>query len=164
VDGSHAFAIFKVSHLGIAPAYGQFLKISGGVAFDAANPTASTLSITIDTKSVFSGNKKRDDHLKGPDLFDVKQFPKATFVSKSWKAAGENTFEVTGDLTIKGRTQSVTAKVIKSGEGKDPWGNDRIGFTTELSIDRMAFGVDYMPEGLGKTVNLTISLEAIKKK
>lgn len=164
IDGSHAFALFKVMHLGIAPSYGQFMKIGGTVEFDPANPEAASINVEIDATSIFSANKKRDDHLKGPDFFDVKQFPKATFKSSKWKKTGDNTFDVTGDLTIKGKTNTITIPVTLTGAGKDPWGNDRAGFTSEFTIDRMAYGVNYMPDGLGKDVTLMLSLEAIKKK
>lgn len=164
IDGSHAFAVFKVTHLGIAPAYGQFMKLGGTIDFDAANPGASKINIEIDANSVFTANKKRDDHLKGPDFFDAKQFPKLTFVSTAWKKTGDKTFDVTGNLTIKGQTKPMTVKVTMTGAGKDPWGNDRAGFTSEFTINRMDFGVNYMPDGLGKDVTIMLSLEAIKKK
>lgn len=162
IDGAHAFAIFKVMHLGVAPSYGQFMKINGSFVMDG--DTVSALALDIDAASVFTANKKRDDHLKGPDFFDVKQFPKATFKAKSITKAGDNAFDVTGDLTIKGKTQSVTFKATKTGAGKDPWGNERVGFEANFKIDRMAFGVDYMPDGLGKQVDFMVSFEGIKQK
>lgn len=163
VDGSHAFAVFKVMHLGVAPAYGMFRKIDGEFTIDDADPSKSTVQITIDASSVFTADKKRDEHLQGPDFFDAKQFPKMTFKSKSVARSGD-TFKVTGDLTIKGKTKEVTLDMVKTGAGADPWGNTRIGFETTLRINRMDFGVDYMPDGLGKEVTLMLSLEGIQKK
>lgn len=164
VDGAHAYAVFKIDHLGIAPSYGQFVKIGGNLDFDPSKPEATKLTIEIDADSVFTGNKKRDDHLKSPDFFDVKQHPKLTFQSTGWKKTGDATFEVTGNMTIHGQTRPVTVTVQKTGEGKDPWGNDRIGMTAAFQIDRMDYGIDYMPDGLGKKVDLMLSAEFIKKK
>lgn len=163
VEGSHAFAVFKVDHLGIAPAYGQFMKLSGALSFDA-DATKNTLSVEIDANSVFTGNKKRDDHLKGPDFFDTKQFPKLTFTSTSWKKTADKTFEVTGNLTIRGQTKPITVTVKQTGMGPDPWGNQRLGLTSEFKINRLDYGVAYMPEGLGKEVTLMLSIEFVKKK
>lgn len=164
IDESHAFAVFKVMHLGIAPSYGQFMKINGDIDFDPASPEAAKISVEIDADSIFTANKKRDDHLKGPDFFDTKQFPKVTFKSTAWKKTGDKTFAVSGDLTIKGQTKPITANVVMTGAGKDPWGNDRAGFTAEFTINRLDFGVSYMPEGLGKDVTIMLSLEGIQQK
>lgn len=164
IDGAHAFAVFKISHLGIAPAYGQFVKLGGSLDYDAAAPDKTTIKVEIDADSVFTGNKKRDDHLKGPDFFDTKQHPKLTFESTSVKAAGDNQLTVTGNLTIHGQTKPVTLTATKTGAGKDPWGNDRIGMETTFTINRMDYGIAYMPDGLGKVVTVMISFEGIKKK
>lgn len=163
VDGDHAFAQFRVMHLGIAPAFGSFLKIGGSLSMDAGDIGATKLELRLDASSVFTGNKKRDDHLKSPDFFDVGQHPSITFSSTSWKAGRtDGTYEVTGDLTIKGKTNSVTATVTQTGMGADPWGRTRIGFTSELTINRLDFGVDYMTNGLGQNVDLLLSVEFVK--
>lgn len=164
VDESHAFAVFKVMHLGIAPAYGQFVKVGGSLDFDPANPGATKLTIEIAADSVFTGNKKRDDHLKNADFFDAKQFPKLTFQSTAWKKTGDGTYEVTGNLTLRGQTKPVTVTVKQTGMGKDPWGNERVGMTADFTIDRMDYGIAYMPDGLGKQVDLMLSAEFIKQK
>ncbi len=166
VDEAHAFTVFKIMHLGIAPAYGMFVKTGGSLDFDAANLGAAKITIDIDPNSVFTGNKKRDDHLKAPDFFDVKQFPKAGFVSTAWKKTGDKTFEVTGNLTLHGQTKPVTATVTKTGEGKDPWGNDRVGMEANFTIDRTAFGINWGADNgaLGKEVQLMVSIEFIKEK
>lgn len=163
VDGDHAFAMFSVSHLKIAPTHGQFLKIGGELQQDPAAPAASKLSLTIQTDSIFSGVQKRDEHLKGPDFFDAKVHPTMTFTSTSWTQKG-SAWEVTGDLTIKGVTKSVTAAVQQSGMGPDPWGKTRVGYTAQFSIDRQDFGINYMPDGLGTTVDIELSIEFIQQK
>ena len=166
VDAAHAFAVFKVMHLGIAPSYGMFVKVGGDLDFDPANPAASKLTINIDPGSVFTGNKKRDDHLKGPDFFDVKQFTEMKFVSTAWKKTGDNTFEVTGNMTMHGKSVPMTVNVTKTGEGKDPWGNDRVGMETTFELDRTAFGIVWGADNgaLAKNVSAMISIEFIKQK
>ena len=86
------------------------------------------------------------------------------FESKSVAVAEEGTMEVTGDLTLRGVTSEVVAQVRKIGEGEDPWGNQRIGFEAALKVDRIAHGVDYMPDGLGKEVDVWIAVEGIREK
>jgi polyisoprenoid-binding protein YceI len=162
VDDTHAFVVFKVDHLGVAPSYGMFRQVAGNIEFDAAAPEKSSVAVTIDSSSVFTANKKRDEHLTGPDFFDAKQFPKIEFKSTAVAKSGD-AYKVTGDLTIKGRTKSVTIEMKKTGEGKDPWGNTRIGFEGSISINRIDFGVDFMPDGIGKNVTLMLSLEGIKQ-
>ncbi|MCB9541829.1 MAG: YceI family protein [Myxococcales bacterium] len=164
LDPAHAFAIFKVDHLGIAPSYGQFIKVGGSFDYDAAAPEKSKVKVEIDADSIFTGDKKRDDHLKGPDFFDTKQFPKLSFESTSFTKAGENTYTVAGNLTMHGQTRPMTITLQKTGAGKDPWGNDRVGFATTFTLNRLDFGVSYMPDGLGKEVTVMISAEGIKKK
>ena len=157
VDPAHTYVLFKVNHLGIGNSWGMFRKTTG--TFD---PDKGTLDITIDANSIYTADKKRDDHLKGPDFFDTKQFPKITFESTKVETKGDE-YMVTGDLTLKGKTKPVTLTVAKTGEGKDPWGNFRTGFETSVTINRMDFGVDYMPDGLSKDVELMISVEGIRK-
>ena len=157
IDPSHTFVVFEVGHLGIGKAHGMFRKTTG--TFD---PDAGTLMVTIDANSVYTANKKRDDHLKGPDFFNTKQFPTVTFKSKKVTKKGES-FMIFGDLTIKGKTKPVELQMTKVGEGKDPWGKYRAGFSGTMTVNRMDFGVDYMPGGLSNDIKLTISVEGVKK-
>jgi len=163
VDETHASVLFRVSHLNIAPFYGRFNDISGTFFLDEDNPRDSIIDITVRTDSVDTNNQKRDDHLRSPDFFNVKQFPVATFKSTSVRNAGDDAFRVTGDLTINGKTNEITIDVDKTGEGSDPWGGYRSGFETSFEISRMDYGVSYMPEGLGETVKMIIALEGVRK-
>ncbi len=158
IDPGHTFVVFSVGHFGVGKAYGMFRKTTG--KFD---PDAGTVEVSIDADSVFTADKKRDDHIKGPDFFNAKQFPTLTFKSKKVTKKGKKLL-VTGDLSIKGKTKSVTLEMMKIGEGKDPFGNYRAGFEGTLKINRMDFGIDYMPDGLSKEVTLQLAVEGIKKK
>lgn len=163
IDSSHTSMVFKIQHLGVAPVYGRFNKTSGSFVYDAAKPEASSLNVEIDVNSVFTAEKKRDDHLKSPDFFSAKQFPTITIKSKSVTAAkGKDVLKVVADVTIRGVTKTLTFDIAKTGEGQDPWGNSRVGFEGTLTINRMDFGVSFMPDGLGKQVTIMFAVEGIK--
>lgn len=161
LDGAHAAAVFQINHLGVSTVHGRFNDVAGEFTFDPA-PEKCAISVTIKADSIDTANKKRDDHLRGPDFFNTKQFPTLTFKSKSWKKTGDNTFDVTGDLTIHGVTKEVTVPVTKVGEGKDPWGGFRMGFDAQFTIKRADYGITFMEGGLGAEVPITVSVEGIK--
>jgi len=163
VDPVHTAALFKIKHLGVSYTYGRFNDVSGSVVFDAANPAASKVDITIQAGSVDTFNQKRDAHLANPDFFDAKQFPVLKFVSTAFKKVDDNTFDVTGDFTLHGVTKPITIKAVKIGEGKDPWGGYRIGFESTFTIKRSDFGMTKMMEAVGDDVTVTFSTEGIKK-
>lgn len=158
VDGSHAFATFKVGHLGIGNTVGRFNDISGEVDLDNGK-----IEITIRTASVDTQDEKRDQHLKGPDFFNVKQFPVMKFKATSVKPAGNDRFRVEGKMTIRGKSKNISLELIKIGEGKDPWGGYRLGFESTFTVKREDFGLDFMPGGIGSEVEIYVSLEALKK-
>lgn len=163
VEGGHSTAHFTLTHLNVSEFQGRFNDVGGSYSFDASNPSAAKFNVVIKTKSVDTNDAKRDKHLKGPDFFNAGQFPKMTFVSKKVTGSAKN-MKITGDLTIKGITKSVTVDAKFIGEGKDPWGNYRSGLSTTFTINRNDFGINYMPGGLGDDVTVRIALEGIKKK
>lgn len=163
VDNVHTSVLFKTTHLNVTPFWGRFNKVTGTFAFDAANAAASKLAIEIDVGSIFTAEKKRDDHLKSPDFFNAKQFPTITFASTAVKAGSKaGSYLVTGDLTIRGIKKSITVEFNKTGEGKDPWGGERIGFEGQFTVNRLDYGVSYMPDALGKDVTIVVTVEGIK--
>lgn len=162
IDGVHSHVIFRCKHMGASNAYGMFTKISGSINIDEAAPESSSLNMTVGIASVTTGNAKRDDHLKSADFFSASEFPDATFKSKSFKKAGENAYDVTGDFTIRGTTKPITLKLEKVGSGKGPGNKELIGFETTFTINRMDYGVKYGPGALGEEVRLTVAIEAAK--
>ena len=166
IDPVHSFALFKVKHMGASYVYGQFTAIAGSIAFDAGNPEASSVEVTIKSESVTTHNAGRDRHISGPDFFNVKEFPVLTFKSSSWKKTGENTYTVTGDFTLLGVTKTITASLEHVGDGTMR-GKEIAGFHAVFSIDRSDFGMQYgiAPDGggLGKDIEITISVESIKQ-
>ena len=161
IDAGHSFVMFRVMHLGIGAAYGQFRDVQGELVYDADQPANSSISVTIDAASIDTNNADRDKHLRGADFFSVKEFPEITFKSTKIEAAGEGKYKITGMLKMHGVEKQVTASGKLLGAGKDPWGNTRVGLEAEFKVDRLAYGVDYMPEGLGKEVEVVIAVEGI---
>ncbi|MEZ4465728.1 MAG: YceI family protein [bacterium] len=159
IDEAHAAAVFYVSHLGVSNTHGRFNKITGTIVDDAD----LSVSVEIETGSVDTNNAKRDQHLRSPDFFDAAQFPKLTFKSTAATKTGEGTWDVTGDLTLHGVTKSMTIKVVKVGQGKDPWGGTRIGFDASFVIKRADFGMNFMPGGIGDDVHITVALEGVQQ-
>lgn len=162
LDGVHSYAFFRVVHLGVTKNYGRFDDVSGSVQVADGVPTS--LEVTIKAASVNTGNQKRDDHLRGPDFFNAKQFPAITFKSKEIKKADDGTLDVTGDFSLHGVTKSISVKVGKiGGPLKDPWGATRIGGEAMFKIKRSEYGMSFMPEALADDVEILVSLEATKE-
>jgi polyisoprenoid-binding protein YceI len=163
VDGGHSSVLFKLSYANISTFWGRFNKVEGKFVYDPKNLATSNLTVDIDADSVFTADRKRDDHLKSPDFFSAKQFPKITFQSTAIKAGSKaGTYAVTGNLTLRGVTKPVTLELTKTGEGKDARGSDRIGFEGSFTINRLDFGVNFAPDGLGKDVTVVVAVSAVK--
>lgn len=162
VDPVHSMLLAKVKHLGIGNIYGRFNDISGTINFDPAAPEKSTIEFQVKSESVDTGNDKRDQHMRSPDFLDAKQFPAITFKSTSIKKKDDDEFEVTGDLTIKGVTKSVTAELDYFGKGKGMQGEERIGGEVEFSLKRSDFGVTFMVGPVSDEVELTLAVEGVK--
>jgi polyisoprenoid-binding protein YceI len=171
VDSAHSSAAFKVRHMMIAYVKGDFTKISGTVNFDDANPTTATIDVTIDASSIHTREPQRDDHLRSPDFLDVAKFPSITFHSEGESvAAGKDTYEVVGDLSIHGVTQRVALLVDSlTPEAKDPWGGFRRGASATVTIVRKDFGLTWntaLETGgllVGEDVHITLEVELVRK-
>ena len=124
---------------------------------------------TIDAASIDTDNADRDKHLRTPDFFDVANHPTITFASEKIRATGKDRYAVTGTLTMRGVAKKVTLPVSFLGMGKDPWGNERAGFTTSITLNRKDFGINWnkaLDNGgvlLGDDVAVTVDLEAVKQ-
>ena len=165
VDPVHSSVSFSVNHLGASNIHGMIPDVSGKVSFDPEDPSANSLDLSVNVSSLSTFNAARDKHLAGPDFFNAKQFPTATFKSTAWKSTGDGEFEITGTLTLLGVKKSVTAKARHIGFGKNRAGKILAGFEAEFAIDRTDFGMNYgvaEQGGLGREVTLIIAIEAIK--
>ncbi|MDH2198893.1 YceI family protein [Ectopseudomonas oleovorans] len=162
-QGQHAFVNFKISHLGYSWLYGTFKDFDGTFSFDAANPEASKVNVTLKTASVDTNHAERDKHIRSADFLNVSKHDTATFESTSVKSTGEGTADVTGNLTLNGVTKPVVIAAKFIGEGKDPWGGYRAGFegTTTLKLKDFDISMDLGPAS--ESVELIISIEGIRK-
>jgi polyisoprenoid-binding protein YceI len=141
IDIAHSEIGFTVRHMMFAKVRGQFKKWTANLAFDAADPTKSKLEVEIDAASIDTREEKRDGHLRSPDFLDTEKFPKMTFRSKRIVPTGAARYELVGDLTIRGVTNEATLQVEQTGSGKDPWGNQRLGFSAKGSLSRGKWGL-----------------------
>jgi polyisoprenoid-binding protein YceI len=170
IDPAHSSFQFKIRHLTVSNVKGEFDKSSGNVTLDDQDPTKLKVEVRIEAGSVNTHHAMRDEHLKGPDFFDVTKFPFITFVSKKVVLDGVNRLKITGDLTIKGVTKEVTVDVEgPTAEIKDPGGNLRRGATGTARINRKDFGMTWnkiLDTGgllVGEDVDLSIEVELVKK-
>ena len=144
IDPAHTHAQFKVRHLMVSNVKGDFDKVTGTVEYDETNPGASKINIVVDVASISTREPQRDAHLKSADFFDVEKFPTITFVSTGVVKSGEDSFEVVGDLTIHGVTQTIDLNVEDvTPEVKDPYGLFRRGASAKATIMRSDFGLKY---------------------
>lgn len=164
LDPMHTGISFKISHIGLSYVFGTFKEVSGEFAVDAGNPGNSSFAITIMTNSIDTANTKRDDHLRSPDFFNVKQFPTITFKSTSVKAI-DGGLEVTGDVTMHGETKAITFPLKGGKKAMFPPGTQRTGYTAEFVLKRSDFGVGAakFAQALGNEVAITVSFEGTKK-
>jgi polyisoprenoid-binding protein YceI len=160
VDPVHSAGVYRVTHLGASAHWGVIKEPTG--TFDIGADGSAKFDITFDLAKLDSGNAKRDEHLRGPDFFNAKQFPKMTFKSTSATKNADG-IAVKGDLTIKGKTQSIDVVFKKVGEGKGMKGEALAGYETEFTINRLDYGVSYMPGAIGNDVKVIVSLEGAKE-
>jgi polyisoprenoid-binding protein YceI len=144
LDPAHSSARFSVRHMMITNVHGSFSGIEGTVAYDPDNPGETTLDVVIPAATVNTLEPARDTHLKSADFLDVEKFPTITFKSGKVTPDGEGELRIAGDLTIRGVTKEVVLNVeAPTAEGKDPWGNVRIGASASTKIKRSEFGLTW---------------------
>ena len=143
VDPSHTRIGFVARHAMVTKVRGAFKEFEGSGDFDADDPTASKLQLTIKADSIDTGNADRDAHLRGNDFFDMEQYPEITFTSTAVEKVDAEHYNVTGDLTIKGVTRPITIPFEVSGPVQDPWGNQRIGLEGKVEVNRKDWGVTW---------------------
>ena len=160
-DVNHTHILYSVSHFGFSNVHGEFLGFEGDVTFDPENIEAARFDVTIDVASVSSGFETRDEHMRGEDWFNVAEFPTMHFITTGVEQTGDDTARMTGDLTLKGVTQSVTLDVSLTGEGRHPFNPNRqiYGFLATTSFNRTDFGMDYGVPFLGDEISITIESE-----
>ncbi len=161
--GAHASIQFRVQHLGYSWLYGRFNTFDGAFSYDAANPGASKVNVTIDTASVDSNHAERDKHLRGADFLDVDQFPKAAFVSTVVNVNADGSAKVSGNFTFHGVTKPITLDVKKMGEGQDPWGGYRAGFEGSTTITMADYGLTYNLGPASTQAEIILTFEGVRQ-
>lgn len=143
IDSAHASANFGVKHLAISTVNGTLGTVTGTVELDEKDLTKSKVDAAIEVKDLTTKEPKRDEHLRGPDFFDVAKFPTATFKSTKWEKGTGNKVKVTGDLTMHGVTRPVTLDGELSGEVTNPWGGKVRAFSGATTVNRKDFGLNW---------------------
>lgn len=161
VDPVHSTVLFRIKHMNTSYAWGRFNDVSGSVDFEGP---AAGLDLVVKADSVDTANAKRDEHLRGPDYFNVQEFPTIAFKSTKVTSVGTDKdktdkFDVEGTLTLHGVSKPIKVQIERTGSMKALNGKAIAGFTTTFAIKRKDFGMKFMLGPLGDEVLLIVSLE-----
>lgn len=162
IDPMHTQVIARWNHLGFSNPTLNFADAKGEIVYDADNPSASSVQVTLPLSGITAYTDKFDQHLRSADFFEVDRFPEATFRSTSVTSDGGNAFTVVGDLTIKDTTRPVTLDVTLNGAGPHPMAKvPAIGFDATTQLKRSDFGLDYAAPAVSDEVEVRITTEAL---
>ncbi len=143
LDPSHSEMLFKVKHLMITNVKGEFRKLTGEVLSAGADFSNAKVNLVIDANSVDTNDANRDGHLKAPDFFDTANHPELTFESTSMLKLDDQNYQLKGMLGIKGVKKEVTLDAEFGGINKDPWGNEKAGFSVSGKFNRKDWGLNW---------------------
>jgi polyisoprenoid-binding protein YceI len=143
LDPAHSRIGFVARHAMVTKVRGAFNEFEGTATLDGANPASSSAQVTISAASIDTRNAQRDEHLRSNDFLSMDEYPRITFSSTGARQADDGTFELTGDLTIKGVTNPITIPFSFEGSAKDPFGNLRVGFEGTVTINRKDYGITW---------------------
>ena len=169
LDPAHSSIEFSAKHMMISTVRGRLGEVNGELIVDERNPANSTVEVTVDIAGLTTNEASRDTHLRSADFFDAENHPEATFRSTRVEPLSEDRFRVTGDLTIRGTTRSITLDVEREGEGVDPWGNVKAAFAASTTLNRKDFGLNWnvaLEAGgvlVSDKIKLEISVQAAKQ-
>jgi polyisoprenoid-binding protein YceI len=161
IDPTHSRVGFVARHAMVTKVRGSFNEFDGTGSFDGENPGNSHLQLTIKAASIDTRNADRDAHLRSNDFFDMETYPEITFTSTAVEQTANEEYRVTGDLTIKGVTKSVTVDFEYDGTAVDPYGNTRVGLEGKTTVNRKDWGVSWNAalEAGGVLVGEKVTLE-----
>jgi polyisoprenoid-binding protein YceI len=165
IDKAHSEVHFQVRHL-ITRVRGRFSDFGGTIEFDQAEPVNSKVDVTIQAASIDTGEPNRDTHLRSDDFFAAETFPTLAFTSTKITPRGHDTYDVEGNLTVHGVTRAIVLPVTHLGTAKDPWGNEKLAFEAETTINRKDYGLNWnaaLETGgflVGDEVRVTVSVQA----
>jgi polyisoprenoid-binding protein YceI len=155
IDPTHSEVQFKVKHLMVSTVTGSFSKFDGQLSMDGDDFEDADITFSADIASISTGNEQRDTHLKSADFFDAEHFPQLTFKSTGMKKTGEDTYELSGYLTIRGTTKPVTLKAEYGGQMQDFYGQTKAGFELAGTIKRKEFGLTW--DGITEAGGVVVS-------
>lgn len=167
IDPAHSSVEFAVKHMMFTTVKGRFSGVAGQIELNEQDLADSFVNVTIDAATIDTRDEKRNGHLRSADFFDVEQHPELTFKSTKVTVKGDD-FKVTGDLMMHGVTRPVVLEVEQTGRGKNPWGQEVIGFEAKAKINRKDFGLNWNAalEGGGVLVSdevkISIDIEATR--
>ncbi len=162
LDPLHSAVAFKVGHLGVSYTYGLVPNIEGTFTFDPENPEASQITVQATVGDLTTEHGQRDRHLYDAEILNVEDFPIATFTSTRWEKTGDQTYAVTGDLTLLATTKEVTIEVEHVGSAEGRNGEWRAGFDGLVTVNRSEFGITYGEGAIGEEVTLMIGVEGVR--
>ncbi|HNV11447.1 MAG TPA: YceI family protein, partial [Propionibacteriaceae bacterium] len=143
IDPAHSAISFVARHAMITKVRGSFTEFEGTAQGNGADAADAKVELTIQAGSVNTRNEGRDGHLVSADFFDVENYPTITFSSTSVKVLGDDSLELTGDLTIKDVTKPITIGFEFTGAATDPFGNERVGFEGSVVVNRKDHGLTW---------------------
>ena len=163
IKGAHASINFKIQHLGYSWLTGRFDEFDGNFWYDNTSPEKSKINVKINTSSINSNHALRDKHLRDDDFLDVAKYPYAQFESTNFDVHNEKEATITGNLTLHGVTKSISFPVQKIGEGKDPWGGYRAGFSGVTRLKLSDYGITKNLGPASAHVELELNIEGVKQ-
>lgn len=169
VDGAHSAVNLAVRHMVISRVRGRFTRWNATLQLDTADLARSAVEVDIEAASIDTGVADRDNHLRSPDFLDAQKYPSLSYRSRRVEVLSPERLRVVGDLTIRDLTREVSLEVEYGGRGKDPWGNERVGFTATASLNRKDFGLAWnqvLETGgvlVADRVDVEIELQAIRQ-
>lgn len=168
IDKAHSEVTFQVRHL-LTRVRGRFSDFEGAINFSETAPEQSSVRLEIRTESIDTSEAARDRHLRSDDFFAADQFPTISFASTRMVKTGDDRFDVTGNLTMRGVTKEITLPVTFLGKAKDPWGHERLAFEAEYALNRKDYGLNWnaaLETGgflVGDEVKIAVSLQVVRK-
>ncbi|MEO0821715.1 MAG: YceI family protein [Pseudomonadota bacterium] len=164
LDPTHTTVAFWVDHIGYARTLGWFTEVTGSFVYNAKEKTVSDIRVEVNPASVFTNDKRRDDHVRNKDFLNVTEHPAVVFVADGGEVTGETTGMIPGELTLLGQTKPVEVTVTLNKDEPYPFGHKKrtIGVSAEATIMRSEYGMTYALGGIvGDEVTVVIELEAI---
>ncbi len=165
IDASHSSIGFSVKHMMVSKVRGTFSDFTAEVEGNETDLTGANIAFNIQVASINTGSEDRDNHLRSADFFDVETYPEIKFVANMITKKGDS-YEIAGDLTMKGVTKPVVFEAEYGGKGTNPWGVEVVAFEAEATINREEFGLTWnaaLETGgvlVGKDIKITLDLQA----